>query len=187
MIKTTALFLSALLCAVFAQAPSGKTVKGAAFPGVISRGGKALLLNGAGVRTKVVFKVYAAGLYVEKRSGDAEELISSVQDKVMELAFLRSVDGPAVAEAMEQGFRKNSEESLPSLKERLAKFRPLIPDLKKGDRILFAYSAGKSVSVEVNGQKRGEIEGKDFADALFRCWLGKAPADKELKKGLLGE
>jgi len=185
--KTAALLLSALLCAVFAQAPAGRTVKGAVFPGQIGRGGKVLLLNGAGVRTKVVFRVYAAGLYAEKRSGGAEELISSVQDKVMELAFLRSVDGPAVAEAMDQGFRKNSAESLPALKERLEKFRLLIPDLKKGDRLLFAYTAGKSVAVEVNGRKMGEIEGKDFADALFRCWLGKAPADKELKRGLLGE
>jgi hypothetical protein len=30
------------------------------------------------------------------------------------------------------------------------------------------------------------VEGKDFADALFSVWLGKDPADDDLKAGMLG-
>jgi hypothetical protein len=181
------MLISALLCPVFAGPQAGKTVKGVIFQPQLLRDGKTLYLNGAGVRTRIVFKVYAGGLYVEKTSKDAGELASSEQDKIMKLVFLRNVDGAAVAEAMDQGFEKNSSEIMPALKERLDRFRLLIPDLKKGDSILFSYFSGKTVSVEVNGRKRGEIEGKDFADALFRCWLGSVPADKDLKKGLLGE
>jgi hypothetical protein len=31
------------------------------------------------------------------------------------------------------------------------------------------------------------VEGKDFADAMFRNWLGPSPADPSLKKAFLGK
>ena len=95
--------------------------------------------------------------------------------------------GATVAQAISEGFEKNSKERLPALKERVEKFRKLIPDLTKGDKLSFLYVPGKGLSVETNGKLSGEIEGRDFSEALFRCWLGSVPADKELKKGLLGE
>jgi len=179
--------LAALLCPAFAQAPGTKTLKGVTLPVTLGRSGKILSLNGMGIRTKVVFKVYVGALYVERPSKAADELISSEQDKAMELVFLRGVDGKAIADAIDEGFKKNSKELLPALRERMDKLRGFIPDLKKGDKILFAYAGGKNLSVEINGRNIGEIEGRDFADALFRCWLGNFPADKDLKKGLLGE
>ncbi|PIU19955.1 MAG: hypothetical protein COT18_04795 [Elusimicrobia bacterium CG08_land_8_20_14_0_20_59_10] len=36
-------------------------------------------------------------------------------------------------------------------------------------------------------KKAGDVEGKDFADTLFRVWLSDKPADKSLKAGLLGK
>jgi len=186
--KIFMLMLPVLFVPAFAQGPVERTVKGVSFPMQLARDGKILSLNGLGVRTKVVFKVYACGLYVENLSASAEELVSSDQVKFIELVFLRNVDGASVADAINGGFDKNSKEQLPALRERLDKFRKLIPNLKKGSRLAFAYTpAGKGVTVEVNGRKAGEIAGKDFADALFRCWLGGSPADKDLKKGLLGE
>ena len=179
--------LAALLSPAFAQAPSGRTLKGVTLPVQTQRAGKLLTLNGMGLRTKIVFKVYVGGLYVEKPSKDPGELISSDQDKLMELVFLRNVGGPTVAEAISEGFEKNSKERLPALKERIEKFRKLIPDLAKGDKLSFFYAAGKGLTVESNGKIAGEVEGRDFAEALFRCWLGSSPADKDLKKGLLGE
>ena len=181
------LVLAALLCPVFAQSPSGRTLRGVTFPVQTARAGKLLSLNGIGLRTKIVFKVYVGGLYVEKTSKDAGELISSDQDKLMELVFLRNVGGATVAEAISEGFEKNSKERLPALKERIEKFRKLIPDLAKGDKLSFFYAAGKGLTVEANGKVSGEIEGRDFSEALFRCWLGNSPADTDLKKGLLGE
>ena len=75
--------MAALLSPSFAQAPSGRTLKGVTLPVQTSRDGKVLILNGMGLRTKIVFKVYVGGLYVEKPSKDADELISSGQDKLM--------------------------------------------------------------------------------------------------------
>jgi len=185
--KLVMIALVALLSPVFAEAPDVRTLKGVTLPVRIARDGKALTLNGMGVRTKVVFKVYVGGLYVEKTSNNADELISSEQYKLIEMVFLRAVDGITVADVIREGFDKNSKEQLPALKDRMEKFRKLIPDLKKGDKLAFLYAPAKGLIVESNGKALGAVEGRDFAEALFRCWLGGIPADKTLKKGLLGE
>jgi hypothetical protein len=40
----------------------------------------------------------------------------------------------------------------------------------------------------MKGAKKGTIiQGVDFKKALFSIWLGDQPADKNLKKGMLGK
>jgi len=175
----------ALPCALSA-AEVEVSLKGITMPAAMQFEGKKLELNGMGLRTKVVFKVYVAGLYLEKTSRDGMEIASSEQVKRMELVFLRSVSGEDVAKAIADGFVNNAGPVLPALKDRIAKFEKLIPDVKKGDKLLFIYRPGIGVELQANGKTTGKIEGKDFADALFRVWLGPKPSDKALKSGLLG-
>lgn len=184
--KNFALFLLlALPCGLFA-AEGERSLKGVTLPAAMQSEGKTLALNGMGLRTKVVFKVYVAGLYLEKTSRDGLEIASSEQVKRMELVFLRSVSGGDVAKAISEGFDNNAGAALPALKERIKKFGALIPDVKKGGRLVFSYRPGQGLEVQVNGKAAGNIEGKDFSDALFRVWLGPKPSDKVLKAGLLG-
>ncbi|MGD2172849.1 MAG: chalcone isomerase family protein, partial [Gammaproteobacteria bacterium] len=42
------------------------------------------------------------------------------------------------------------------------------------------------VRVSRNGKELGAIPGDDFKTALLEIWLGNHPADKQLKKGMLG-
>jgi hypothetical protein len=183
--KLAILLFLALPCALCA-AEVEVTLKGVTMPAAMQFEGKKLELNGMGLRTKVVFKVYVAGLYLEKTSRDGLEIAASEQVKRMELVFLRSVDGADVAKAIADGFVNNAGPALPALKDRIAKFEKLIPDVKKGDRLLFLYRPGTGIELQANGKTTGSIEGKDFADALFRVWLGPKPSDKSLKNGLLG-
>ena len=46
-------------------------VEGVKFEPTAQVGGAALQLNGAGVRTRAIFKVYAAGLYVPQKTNAA--------------------------------------------------------------------------------------------------------------------
>ncbi|HNW42973.1 MAG TPA: chalcone isomerase family protein [Elusimicrobiales bacterium] len=169
-----------------AAAEESRTLKGVALPLSLQQDGKNLKLNGMGARTKVVFKVYVAGLYLEKTSSDGLEIAASEQMKRMELFFLRAVDGADVAAAIAGGFEKNAGPALPALKTRMEKFSRLIPDVKKGDRLVFTYRPGAGLEVQAGGKAAGGVEGKDFSDALFKVWLGAEPADKALKTGLLG-
>ncbi len=161
-------------------------VAGVSMPTTATLEGKTLRLNGMGLRTKVIFKVYVAGLYLENPSKDAGSVVSSDQVKSMRLAILRSLKGSQVTEAIEEGFEKNSKPQMAALKPRLAKLGTLIPNVEKGDDVLLTYVPGKGTVVTVKGAEKGVIEGKDFADALLSVWLGSNPVQEDLKKELLG-
>ena len=176
----------ALSCLLVAAAAVGAEVAGVKMPDTITVEGKTLKLNGAGLRKKVVFKVYVAGLYVENTSNAAATIISSEQIKQMRLHVLRGLKAKQVTEAIEEGFEKNSKAQMAALKDRLQKFSGMFSDVAEGDSILMAYVPGKGLSVTVKGAEKGTIEGKDFADALFAVWLGANPVQEDLKKALLG-
>jgi len=178
--------LALLLCFAVASAASAREVAGVTLPDTVSVEGKTLKLNGAGLRTKMVFKVYVAGLYLETPSKDAATVISSDQVRRMHLSILRSLDRSKITEAISEGFEKNSKAQLPALKARLDRLNSMIPNVEKGDQILLTYVPGRGTVVSAKNVEKGVIEGKDFADALFSVWLGANPVQPDLKKGLLG-
>jgi hypothetical protein len=160
-------------------------VAGVKLPDIITVEGKALKLNGMGLRKKVVFKVYVAGLYLETPSKDPAAVLSSDQIKSMRLWILRSLKGSQITEAIVEGFEKNSKAQMGALKARLDKFNAMFPDVTEGDQIEMTYVPGKGTIVTAKGTEKGVIEGKDFADALFSVWLGANPVQEDLKKALL--
>jgi hypothetical protein len=161
-------------------------VSGVAVPETITVDGKALKLNGAGLRKKAFFKVYVAALYVESPSKDAAAILSANGVKSMRLHILRSLKGSQVSEAIAEGFERNSKDQMPRLKPRLDKLGTMIPDVKEGDEVALSWVPDKGTLVSVLGTDRGTIEGRDFADALFAVWLGPNPVQEDLKKALLG-
>jgi hypothetical protein len=148
--------------------------------------GKSLTLNGMGVRKRAIFKVYVAGLYLEKPSQDAAEVVRSDQVKRVQMHMLRDLDRGKIVDAIREGFEKNARTLMPKLQERLDKFSAAIPDLKKGDQLVLTYVPGKGTEVKARSGGEISVEGKDFADALFAVWLGREPVDGGLKKDLLG-
>jgi Chalcone isomerase-like len=164
----------------------GKEVAGVNVPESTTVEGKTLKLNGAGLRKKMVFKVYVAGLYLETPSKDAAAIILSDQTRRMHLSVLRSLSSPQVNEAIEEGFEKNSKSKMGALKARLDKLAAMIPNVEKGDEIVLTYVPGKGTVVSAKNAEKGVIEGKDFADALFSVWLGPEPVQADLKTALLG-
>jgi Chalcone isomerase-like len=182
--KLAAIALS--LCLVGGPSALAKEVAGVTLPDTVTVEGKTLKLNGAGLRKKVVFKVYVAGLYLETPSKDAATVVSSDQIKRMQLSVLRSLSGRQVSEAIEEGFEKNSKAQMGALKARLDKLGTMIPNVENGDQILLTYVPGKGTVVSAKGAEKGVIEGKDFSDALLSVWLGPNPVQADLKPALLG-
>ncbi len=181
--------LSALVLSLTLSLPAlakEKEVAGVKFPETVSVEGKELKLNGAGLRTKAIFKVYAAGLYVETPSKDGAQIVSSDQIKRVRLTMLRDLEKQKITDAISDGIEKNNKAQLAALKARLDTFNAAIPDLKKGDELVLTYVPGKGTSVQSKSGQEISVEGKDFADALFGVWLGKNPVDGDLKDGMLG-
>jgi hypothetical protein len=178
--------LALALCLITRLPALAKEVAGVSLPETTTVDGKTLKLNGTGLRKKVVFKVYVAGLYLETPSRDAAVVISSDQVKRMQLSILRSLSTAQINEAINEGFEKNSSAQMPALKARLAKLNAMIPNVEKGDEILLTYVPARGTVVAAKNVEKGVIEGKDFADALFSVWLGGNPIQEDLKKALLG-
>lgn len=184
--KKTA-FLAGVLAFTGALCAQGfREFKGVKVEEKTSYNGTELVLNGMGLRKKVIFNVYVASLYLEKTSSDGNSIAGSAQVKIMDLVFLRAVGGETISEAIENGFKNNARD-MKALEERLKALKTLIPDLKKGDRVRFVSGKNGDLEMLFNGGKKGEIKGKDFSETLFRVWLGDKPADENLKKGLLGK
>ena len=152
-------------------------------------GGAALQLNGAGLRTRAIFKVYVAGLYVPQKSADAAALLAQKGPRRISITMLRNVDADSFSGALNDGLRANhTEAQVAALKSQIDTLNAnlkAVGEAKKGDVIHFEYLPDSGTRVSVNGQARGTaIPGEDFFTAVLRIWIGDKPVDGDLKKGM---
>lgn len=181
--------VAAALALCVATPALARKIAGVEFPDQVEVGGKTLQLNGAGLRKKFIIKVYAGGLYLLEPSKDAAAIVAADAPKRVRMVFLRDVSKAQVLDAYREGFEKNSGgPGLPALIAKLERIAPAIPaELKEGAEMLVTYVPGEGTTVVAAGGGTATVEGKEFADALFRNWLGAKPADDSLKAGMLGK
>lgn len=184
--------LSLILAASLAATPAfaaDMEVAGQRVPEHMTEGGRKLVLNGAGLRTRFVVKVYVAALYVTTKSHDATAVINSTEPRRIRLQLLRDVDSESLDEALQDGLRDNTPpEELATLKPSADRLKSLVADLgiaREGDVVDVDFDA-RGVAVAHNGKHRGRVDNPDFARALLRVWLGGKPAQTSLKNALLG-
>jgi hypothetical protein len=166
-------------------------LEGVKFEPAVQVGGQTLQLNGAGIRTRAIFKVYVAGLYVPQKSTDANALLAQKGSRRVAIHMLRSVDADTFATSLTDGLKANhTEQQLAAFKaqsEALTAALKAIGEAKKSDAIFFEFTPEAGTRIVVNGQPRGNpIAGEDFFAAVLRIWLGNRPADSDLKRGMLG-
>jgi len=160
-------------------------LSGVTLPDTLKAGEKTLKLNGLGLRKKAMFKVYVGGLYLESPSKDAGAIIAADQAKAIRMHFLRDLTKAQLVEAFQEGFEGNVKDRAPQ-KAAFDKMLALVPDVKEGTTLTFAYLPGKGTTLSAGSKELGVFEGKGFADAVFAIWLGPKPPSEDLKKGLLG-
>ncbi len=166
-------------------------VEGVKLDATAQVGGAALQLNGAGVRTRMVFKVYVAGLYVPQKANNAAALLAQKGPRRVAITMLRNVDADTFSGALVDGLKNNhSEAQFTGFKAQIdalsANFKAA-GEAKKGDVIHLEFAPDAGTRVIVNGKPQGvAIAGEDFFTAVLRVWLGDKPADADLKKGMVG-
>ena len=189
MFATKRVLLRAIvILALGTSTAQSKECKGANFADQLQVDGSSLTLNGLGLRlaTALKVKVYVAGLYVAKTSGDPSAILGATTPSELILQLVRNVDADDLRKGWNEGFEKNAKDQLPALKERIAILNGWMPSVKTGDRLTFIHKPGTGIEVEVNGAMKGTIEGDDFAKAFLSIWLGAYPPNPEVKAGLLG-
>ena len=166
-------------------------VKGVKLESPAQVGTSSLPLNGAGVRTRAIFKVYVAGLYVPQKAFDPVKLLAQSGARRISLTMLRNVDADTFFDALNDGLKNNhTTEQFAVMAPQIAMLSANLKSLgeaKKGDVIYLDYLPETGTRVTVNGQVQGTpIVGEDFYKAVLRIWIGDKPVDGSLKKGLLG-
>lgn len=149
--------------------------------------GHDMVLNGMALRKKAIFKVYVAGLYLPAPNRSAESILEADAPRRIVLQFLRGVDAKRMCDAWDDGLKNNTPNASADLKARFETLCGYMEDIEKGQQFVFTYLPGIGTRVVVKGNVKGTIEGKEFADALFKSFIGPKPGPGEgFKRQLLG-
>ncbi len=179
-----------LVTAALAGPAHAVDVKGVKFPDTFEVANQPLQLNGAGVRVKLVFDVYAASLYLPHKQTSAQGVLSEPGPKSVQAVLLRDLSAEEFVAALIKGFKANNSEA------DVARFNPKLEALEalmmtvgtahKGAAIVINYIPGAGTRILFDGQQKGaDIAGEDFYQALLKIWLGPKPVDSDLKAALL--
>ena len=183
---------AALVLALQASTSMAAEVAGVRIADTVKLGEAELVLNGAGLRTRAVFKVYVAALYLPGKRGAEGEVFATKGPKRMALHLMRDLTAEQLTEALNGGLNDNlSEAEKEKFKSQIADLTSTMADVgaaKEKQVVTLDWMPGQGTRVALNGAAKGKtIAGEDFYNALLRIWIGGKPISGELKAALLGK
>ncbi|WP_457350234.1 chalcone isomerase family protein [Roseateles sp. P5_D6] len=167
-------------------------VAGLKFDDTVKVAGKELKVNGAGVRVRIVVKVYALVLYLPEKKDTTAGVLDTQGPRRFSLGLLREVTGDDLGQAFMAGITANTDKAERSkFVNQLAQFGEAfvnIPQGKKGDVITVDWIPDTGTVMALNGKPIGEpMKDVNFYNAILKIWLGDKPVDSSLKPALLGK
>ncbi len=188
--RCTAVLAGLLLCASIQAAPA--EMAGVKLADPIELAGAKLQLNGAGIRYKAIFKVYAAALYLDRKAATPEEVYAAPGARRMSITLLREIDSNELGKSFTKAFEENAPKTeMSRLVPGLLRMSQIFSDQKKmlpGESFTIDWIPGTGTVISVKGKAQGEaIREVEFFNAMMRIWLGPRPADWKLKDELLGK
>jgi hypothetical protein len=181
-----AMIISLMMVAAICQA---KEIAGVNIPQSISVNQQELILNGAGVRSKWFVKLYVGGLYLKQEDSDPQKIIQADEPMAIRLHIISSmITSKKMEDATREGFINSTEGNTGAIKEEIDRFISVFKEkINENDIFDLIYIPGRGTEIHKNNETRAMIEGLDFKEALFGIWLCDKPAQKGLKKKMLGE
>jgi len=157
-----------------------------------SAAGPELILNGAGLRTLYMVKIYVAGLYLTEKKGNTADVIALKGPKRIQMSLIRGVSVEQLLDALNEGLKANlsaaEQAEFAGQIEQLNTTFSTLKKTKKGDVVALDFIPGAGTRVSVNGQSTSPpIAGDEFYGALLKIWLGDKPVQDKLKAALLGQ
>lgn len=193
--RTLSIFRNILaIAALFSlqSTASALNVSGVQYDDSIDLRGSKLQLNGAGIRYKAVFKVYTAGLYLGKKAATPHEVSSQAGSKRISITMLREIDaaelGKLFTRAVEDNIPRAESIRIISPMLRMSQMFSEYKTLNPGDTFTIDWIPGAGTIITIKGKTFGEpFKEPEFFNALASIWLGKSPADWQLKEAMLGQ
>lgn len=163
------------------------SLAGVTLPDNAQVGGKTLVLNGLGIRTKYMVKVYVAGLYLEQKTSDANTIIKSDAPKQIVMKFLHGASKSQMTDAFDESFKDNSPDAKKTMKPDIDRLLAALDPVSSGDTMVFTYVPGTGSTLAINGKEKLTIAGPGFGQVLMSVWFGPKPPNADLKTGMLGK
>lgn len=181
---------AAVFLAASSLPASAAEIAGVKFPETVTVAGHDLKLNGAGVRTKLVFKVYAVGFYLQDKKTTVQDVLASSGPRRIRIVAMRDLSSDDFGMAFMKGLNDNvSAEERTKLLPQTKAFGEIFaqfPGLKKGDELIVDWNPATGSQPFLNGKKVGEtLPDQAFFNAIMRIWIGNKPVDSTLKPKLL--
>ena len=178
--------LMLLVLLVWAGTAMAVEVAGVMLAPRVQAAGETLNLNGYGIRKKFFFKVYVGSLYTAHRVSSVDQVLATAGGKLIRMNFLyNKVEKEKIVGGFAKGFENNAPElqASPAAKAFLELFDS---DFVSGDQVDLGMAADGTVSASHNGRMLGSVQSKELARGVLLIYLGKEPADADMKDGMLG-
>ena len=178
----------AMMCTV--SAALALEMNGVQVPDTTKVGTADLVLNGAGVRTRAIFKVYVGALYLPEKKTAAADVIAQKGAKRVAMHLLRDLSAEQVAGALDSMGDNLGEAERERLKPQIAELKATmeaVGEAREKSVITIDFVPGSGTRIALNGVQKGKtIAGDELYGALLRIWVGDKPVDRDLKSGMLG-
>ena len=183
---------TACLCAFLTQPALAVDVGGVKLDDTVQLANQALKLNGAGVRYKLIFKVYTIALYLPEKKSQLADIMALPGPRRLEIVMLRDISSDDLGKSFMEGLNRTSDQAdrtrLLSQTMQLGAMFEMVPGLKKGDMLTVDWLPEEGTLCRLNGKQLGEkVPDLAFYNALLKIWIGAHPADLQLRAHLLGE
>lgn len=188
-LKTTLTAASWLAASLSASA--ALQMDGIALEDSVQVAGNNLKLNGAGISMRMIFKVYALGLYLPNRQDTTHDVLHGDGPKRLLIAMLRDVSGSDFNDELRQ-YAVSEGATIPAhILDNMLRLGQAIDHqsngLRKGDTLTLDWVPGTGTLVALNNKPlTAPLRDMAFYKALLNIWLGDKPADSGLKMKLLG-
>lgn len=184
--------IAILLLALSLPTLAALEVAGVKFDDKTKVGAGDTVINGAGLRKRAFFKVYAVGLYLPQKAASAADAINAKGAKRVAIVTLRDLTAEQFVDALIEALKNNHDEAaLKTLQPKIDQFRNTMLSIgnapeKSAVNIDWLPESGTRLSF--NGAAKGaDIAGEDFYRALLKIWIGDKPVQDDLKEHLLGK
>ncbi len=184
--RKPALLLTLALFTLTSLSHAG-TLANVTVPDTIQVGSTTLVLNGMGLRTKYMVKVYVAGLYLAQKSSDPTAILKPDVPRRIVMHFVRDVSKNQLTDGFTESFENNTPDAAKTLKPDIDRLFAVLDAVKDGEELTFTYVPATGTAVAIAGTEKLTIAGPAFAELLFSVWLGPKPPNAALKKGILGQ
>jgi long-chain acyl-CoA synthetase len=151
-------------------------------------GNQDLVLNGAGLRKKLIFDVYVGSLYLPNKAATAADVLAQSPRRI-QLNVMRKLSADQLIGALDEGLKENtSADEFAALvvpRGELAAIMKSFGQAKEGSVVTLDFVDG-ATEIRLDGESRGRVDGATVNAVLTRIWIGEHPVQADLRKAMLG-